>query len=106
MAGKGEKMMYFTNPWTTLYHGRAEDIYPQLAPGFTLAVLDGPYGVSIADWDKMGIDGLADWYRPHLESVTRLMAPSSSLYLWNTWRRDGRGWIRRSDRSVGASGRS
>ena len=81
---------YFQNDRTTLYHAKAEEVYPVLEPGFTLAILDGPYGVSIADWDRMGVDGLADWYRPHLEQVTRLMAPSASLYLWNT----AEGWAR------------
>lgn len=81
---------YLQTDRVTLYHGRAEDVYPHLEPGFTLAVLDGPYGVSIAEWDKMGIDGLADWYRPHLEAITALMAPSASLYLWNT----AEGWAR------------
>ena len=74
----------------TLYCDRAENVYPELEPGFTLAVLDGPYGMGKGEWDRMGIEGLAAWYAPHLAAVTRLMAPSASLYLWNT----AEGWAR------------
>jgi len=81
---------YLSTDRVTLHHAKAEEVYPHLEPGFTLAVLDGPYGLSIADWDRMGVDGLADWYRPHLEAVTGLMAPSASMYLWNT----AEGWAR------------
>jgi DNA modification methylase len=55
-----------------------------------MAEVDGPYALGKAAWDRMNIDGLADWYRPHLERLTGLMAPSSSVYLWNT----AEGWAR------------
>ena len=61
-----------------------------LEPGYTMSEVDGPYALGKAAWDKMGVDGLADWYRPHLERLTGLMAPSSSVYLWNT----AEGWAR------------
>ena len=61
-----------------------------LEPGYTMAEVDGPYALGKAAWDRMNIDGLADWYRPHLERLTGLMAPSSSVYLWNT----AEGWAR------------
>lgn len=61
-----------------------------LAPGYTLAIVDGPYGMGKAAWDCMGIDGLAEWYRPHLERVSELLAASASLYVWNT----AEGWAR------------
>ena len=61
-----------------------------LEPGFTLAILDGPYGMGKAEWDKMGVDGLAEFYRPHLERVSDLCAPSASMYVWNT----AEGWAR------------
>ena len=61
-----------------------------LKGGYTMAELDGPYGLSKAEWDKMGIDGLADWYAPHLARVTSLMLPSATVYLWNT----AEGWAR------------
>ena len=61
-----------------------------LEPGYQMAEVDGPYGLSKAAWDKMGVDGLAEWYRPHLTRLTSLMAPSATVYLWNT----AEGWAR------------
>jgi len=61
-----------------------------LTPGYTLAIVDGPYGMGKATWDKMKIDGLADWYAPHIARVSALLAPSASVYLWNT----AEGWAR------------
>jgi hypothetical protein len=55
-----------------------------LEPGYTLAILDGPYGIGKAAWDRMGVEGLAEWYRPHLERVGALLAASASMYVWNT----------------------
>lgn len=81
---------YLSTDRVTLYHARAEDVYPHLEPGFSLVVMDGPYAMGIADWDCMKVADLPEWYRPHLEAVTRLAAPSASLYLWNT----AEGWAR------------
>jgi DNA modification methylase len=61
-----------------------------LTPGYTLAVVDGPYGMGKAAWDRVSIDGLADWYAPHIARVSALLAPSASVYLWNT----AEGWAR------------
>lgn len=64
-----------------------------LAPldgGYSMAEIDGPYGMGKASWDRIGIHQLANWYRPHLERVTGLMTPSSTVYLWNT----AEGWAR------------
>lgn len=51
---------------------------------YDMAEVDGPYAMGIADWDTMGLAGLAAWYRPHFERLTSLMAKSASVYLWNT----------------------
>jgi len=61
-----------------------------LVGGYAMAEVDGPFGMKKAAWDRMDKDGLADWYVPHLERLTSLMAPSSSVYLWNT----AEGWAR------------
>jgi site-specific DNA-methyltransferase (adenine-specific) len=50
----------------------------------SLAILDGPYGMHKAAWDRLAVDELPEWYRPHLQDVDRLLAPSASLYFWNT----------------------
>jgi site-specific DNA-methyltransferase (adenine-specific) len=51
---------------------------------FSLAIFDGPYAMQKADWDRLKVSELADWYRPHLEDADRLLADSASLYFWNT----------------------
>jgi adenine-specific DNA-methyltransferase len=61
-----------------------------LEPGYTLAIVDGPYAMGKAAWDRMGVEGLADWYAPHIARVSALLAPSASVYLWNT----AEGWAR------------
>ena len=55
-----------------------------LEPGFTLAILDGPFGLNMADWDRMKLEELSAWYAPHIARVTALSAASSSMYVWNT----------------------
>lgn len=74
-----------------VWQGDAREVAAGLAPGScSLAILDGPYGMQKAAWDRMKIDDLPEWYRPHLEDVGRVCAPSASLYVWNT----AEGWAR------------
>jgi len=56
----------------------------QEAGSFSLAVLDGPYGMRKAAWDMMKVRDLPEWYAPHLDDVGRLCGASASLYVWNT----------------------
>ena len=82
---------YLASDRATLYHGRAEEVYQHIAPGSVSMVWsDGPYAMNKADWDRMGVDGLADWYAPHIEAWGRVCAPSATVYLWNT----AEGWAR------------
>ena len=69
---------------TTAHHGEAEAIYPSLAPGYTLIVSDGAYGIGGFPGDPTNPRALPDWYAPHLAAWDRLAAPSSSLYFWGT----------------------
>jgi site-specific DNA-methyltransferase (adenine-specific) len=71
----------------------------------SLAILDGPDGMSKADWDRVPRGGtLGDLYAGHLDDVGRVCGPSASLYLWNTsagWAELhplvlARGWVFRS----------
>lgn len=50
----------------------------------TLAILDGPYAMNKAAWDRLKVADLPRFYRPHLEAADRILMPSASLYLWNT----------------------
>jgi hypothetical protein len=75
---------YLQTEAATLYHGRAEDVYPGLSDGSVAMIWsDGPYAMNKADWDRMGVDGLADWYAPHVEAWGLVCAPSATLYVWN-----------------------
>lgn len=82
---------YLQTDAATLYHARAEDVYSHIDPGSVSMIWsDGPYAMNKADWDRMGVDGLADWYAPHIEAWGRVCAPSATVYLWNT----AEGWAR------------
>lgn len=68
-----------------VWHGDARDVAAmQDAGSFSLAIVDGPYAMRKAEWDRMKVADLPDWYAPHLDDIDRLCAPSASLYLWNT----------------------
>lgn len=74
-----------------VWEGDAREVAAGVAPGScSLAILDGPYAMGKAAWDRQGLDGLPDWYRPHLEDAGRVCAASASLYVWNT----AAGWAR------------
>lgn len=82
---------YLQTDRATLYHGRAEDVYQHITLGAVSMVWsDGPYAMNKADWDRMGVDGLADWYAPHVKAWSWLCAPSATVYLWGT----AEGWAR------------
>ena len=68
-----------------VWEGDAREVAASMAAGScSLAILDGPYGMQKAQWDRMNVAELPEWYRPHLEDVGRICAPSASLYFWNT----------------------
>jgi DNA modification methylase len=89
----------------TIYRADARKVAAeQQAGSFSLAVLDGPYAMQKAAWDRMKVSELPEWYSPHFDDVDRLCAASASLYVWNTaegWATlhpaiIGRGWLFRS----------
>ena len=53
-------------------------------PTPTAIVSDGPYGVAGFPGDPPTVDGLANWYRPHVEAWARLATPETTLWFWNT----------------------
>jgi site-specific DNA-methyltransferase (adenine-specific) len=85
---------YLKTERSTLYHARAEEVYPHLEAGSVSMVWsDGRYGMGKSEkggWDDGGVDTLADWYAPHVEAWGRVCAPSATVYLWNT----AEGWAR------------
>ena len=50
----------------------------------SLAIFDGPYAMQKAEWDRLQVAELPEWYRPHLEDADRICSASASLYFWNT----------------------
>ena len=78
-------------PRGEIHRARAEDVYPLLEPGsVALVISDGPYAMGKADWDRMRVDDLPDWYAPHVEAWGRVCAASATVYLWGT----AEGWAR------------
>lgn len=72
-------------PRGTIHRAYAEDVYPTLDPGsVSLVISDGPYAMQKAGWDRMRVEDLPDWYRPHVEAWGRVCAPSASVYVWGT----------------------
>lgn len=73
----------------TIWKGDALEVAAAEEPGsFSLAILDGPYGLQKSGWDMMRVDELAEWYQPFLAGVDRLCADDATMYVWNT----GEGW--------------
>jgi len=75
----------YESPVNTIHRADAREVAAQEEAGsFSLAVLDGPYAMQKAEWDRMKVADLPGWYAPHLDDVGRLCAASASLYVWNT----------------------
>jgi len=73
-----------------VYEGDARIVAQTLPAGsVTCSILDGPYNLGKAEWDRVPRGGtLGDLYTGHLDDVNRLSAQSASLYVWNT----SQGW--------------
>ena len=70
-------------PSGRIIRARVEAVYPTIEAGsVTLILSDGPYGLRLAEWDK--VNDLAAFYRPHIAEWSRISAPSASVYLWGT----------------------
>lgn len=71
---------------STVWQADARAVAASLPDGCaSCAILDGPYGMGKAEWDRVPRGGsLVDLYRDHIADVGRVCAPSASLYLWNT----------------------
>lgn len=53
-------------------------------PRPTTIISDGAYGIRGFHGDTTGVDGLVDWYRPHVEAWSRAAEPGTTLWFWNT----------------------
>lgn len=51
-----------------------------------LAIVDGPYNMRKADWDKFASwDAFREWYRPLWEQLSRVLRDNCSLYVFGTF---------------------
>lgn len=66
-----------------LHVGDVAEAY-SLWPSPTCIVSDGAYGVRGFHGDTVDEDGLADWYRPHIEAWTAASKPGTALWFWGT----------------------
>ena len=71
------------HPAYLLHRGDALEAYGSW-PTPAAIVSDGAYGVRGFHGDTIGADGLADWYRPHVEAWSRHATPATTLWFWNT----------------------
>ena len=47
-------------------------------------VSDGPYGLGSYPGDPPTHDGLAEWYKPHIEQWSKKATPQTTLWFWNS----------------------
>jgi site-specific DNA-methyltransferase (adenine-specific) len=59
---------------------KAYDAWPAPAT----IVSDGAYGVRGFHGDTTGVEGLVDWYLPHVAAWGRAATPATTLWFWNT----------------------
>ena len=67
--------------------GDCLDVLRELPDGCaTLAIVDGPYNMRKADWDKFASwPAFAEWYRPLWEQLSRVLRDNCSLYVFGTF---------------------
>ncbi len=66
-----------------LHHGNVLHAYEGW-PEPSVIVSDGAYGVGGFPGDPRTAEGLADWYRPHIEMWSKCATPATTLWFWNT----------------------
>ncbi|MDR2380669.1 MAG: site-specific DNA-methyltransferase [Bifidobacteriaceae bacterium] len=67
----------------TLHRGNVLKAYRRW-PTPTTIISDGAYGVRGFHGDTTGVQGLPDWYRPHVAAWAVAAAPATTLWFWNT----------------------
>lgn len=82
MALAAEPLEMTEEAWT-LYRGDALDAYGSWPKPSTI-VSDGAYGLHLFPGDPPTVDGLIDWYRPHVEAWSAAATPATTLWFWNS----------------------
>ncbi len=73
----------FHRDGSAIYLGDARDLYARWAPP-TVIISDGAYGLASFPGDPPTIEGLPEWYRPHIAAWTRHALPETTLWFWNS----------------------
>lgn len=66
-----------------LHFAPAEDLYDTW-PTPTCIIVDGPYGVNGYPGDLPSVEGLVEWYAPHVRAWSDHATAETTLWLWNT----------------------
>ena len=73
----------FQRDTSTIHFQRVEDLYNEW-PTPTCIVVDGPYGLNGFPGDMPTVDGLTDWYLPHIQAWSERATPQTTLWFWNS----------------------
>lgn len=74
---------YLRDAAPVLAHGDAAALVTTW-PSPTLIISDGAYGLGKFAGEPSTVEGLPEWYAPHLDAWTRRAGPRTTLWLWNT----------------------
>ena len=80
---RSAKRTTFSRSGATIHYAPAESLYDEW-PTPTCIMSDGPYGLGGYPGDLTTVDGLVDWYRPHVEAWSERATPETSLWIWNS----------------------
>lgn len=53
-------------------------------PSPTVIVADGPYGLALFPGDPPTVEGLAEWYAPHIAAWAQYALPETTLWFWGS----------------------
>ncbi len=73
----------FSRDLSTIHFGYAEELYHRW-PAPVCIVADGPYGLNGFPGDLPNVDGLLEWYRPHVKAWSDRSTPETTLWFWNS----------------------
>jgi site-specific DNA-methyltransferase (adenine-specific) len=65
-------------------HGRDVLTLYENWPAPIVIMSDGPYGLNSYNGDLKTVEGLVEFYRPHVEAWTRAARPDTTLWFWNS----------------------
>ena len=73
----------FSRARSTIHFGHAEELYNQWPAPVTI-IADGPYGLNGFPGDLPTVDGLVEWYRPHVKVWSDRSTTETTLWFWNS----------------------